>query len=73
MPMYRQRGKEVFDIRGAEGRRMALAMKNDEASNPVAVGLFRPNTVMLDTNRFADTSSRERGGMAATEKLLSAV
>ena len=38
---HRQRGQERLDFRRAESGRVALAMENDEASNPVAIRLLR--------------------------------
>jgi len=40
---------------------VALAMKNDEASNPVAVRLLGPEAVMLEPDPVADAVEQRSG------------
>ena len=43
-----------FNLRGPQVTRMTLVKMHDEAFNPIDIGLFGANTVMLDANLAAD-------------------
>ena len=47
-------GYACYNLRGPQVTRMTLVKMHDEAFNPIDIGLFRANAVMLDANPGAD-------------------
>jgi len=61
----RQRGQERLDLGCAELGRVAPAMKDDKALDPVAIGPFGADAVLPDPDPFADSlEQRDRRGFA---------
>ena len=52
--LHCQRGEESLHLVGSQPDWMALAMENDEASNPIAIRLLGTDAVVLDPNFAAD-------------------
>ena len=53
-----QEGRHVV---GAQARRVALVVKDDEAFNPVAIRLLGPNAVVPDANGRTDLGEQGTG------------
>lgn len=61
-----QRCQEELDLDGPQRRRMTVAVKRDEASNPIGVRLLRANAVVLEAYLLLRaSSSRLNGGDGA--------
>ena len=58
------RGRKIrqkrLDMRGAEVDRMTLVVEEDKSFNPVDVGLFRTDAVMLEPDTGADAVEKTR-------------
>ena len=62
-PGHRQMGQKLLHLLRAHVFRMALAKIPDKSLNPIQIGLFRPNAVMLEANP-ALTCSNSRDAAA---------
>ena len=62
----REVGQECLDVRGSELRRVALAVIDDEAFNPVDVRLLGADAVMLEADLFAHPVEQARGPGSGT-------
>ena len=54
LPFDREMRQKRLNLRGPQVTRVTLVKMHDEAFNPIDIGLFRANTVMLDANPGAD-------------------
>lgn len=59
-----QMGKKSLYFHRPQSRRMSLAVKDDEASNPVAVGLLGADAVVQKSDFLADVGEQDGGGDA---------
>src|SRR5688572_8329081 len=61
VPVSRQVAQEYLDFFAAHEIRMALPMKNDEATNSVDISLFRPVAVVAEAYCLAHFVEQARG------------
>ena len=63
LPVDRQMREKRLDLRGAKFRRMPLVVEENEAFNPVDIGLLRANAVVLAADGVVNAVEQSRFGL----------